>query len=604
MNEIFYLETSEEITSVIDRLRASSARMVSFVIPRGATIAQSIVNLKLLKRSAQELDKEISLVSNDRISRNLASQIGLTVYSKVSEAEKARPLEIAKPVDPKESEEIGNMPFKVNNYYKEKSKEEEDEDEEIQNELKSIAEAEKNEEEDKEPEEKSESHESSEEEVLEQKDDERETKGNILEIKMEKRPVVHHDEPKKLDHTPPRKTDEMNNSKPSFGHKPSAKKPKKLLLILGGIFGVIILSAAYLLLPSASVEVTLKTEEFSAEKTVTIDEKATSNDKEERIAKGKLLELEKEISKEYDATGTKDVGTKASGTLTFNNYDGVETAIAAGASIKSSSGVEFTVDQAISIPKATASVKPGGVLQTNPGTASGKVTAKDSGDKGNFPASTVYSVTGKTLVTAAGETTGGVSKIVKIVTENDIKNADASVKTDLNEFAKSDLDAIAKNEKLSIFDDCIKSDIQSSRASKNVNDESDKFEYTLKVKFSTIGFVKADLDELLISAVEKELGKNKMVVAPDKAEIAYNLTDKDSSDGKLTADAKIVGRSGEKLSEEEIKNKIKGKSLSSAEKVISENETVEDVKISMNPKFINQVPFFARNIKLLFGFTK
>ncbi|MEK7097467.1 MAG: hypothetical protein AAB906_01305, partial [Patescibacteria group bacterium] len=91
MNEIIYLEPSEEITSVIDKIRTLPGDSASFVIPRGATIAQSIVNLKLLKKSAEGMKKEISLVAIDRISRNLASQIGLTVYSKVSEAQKARP---------------------------------------------------------------------------------------------------------------------------------------------------------------------------------------------------------------------------------------------------------------------------------------------------------------------------------------------------------------------------------------------------------------------------------------------------------------------------------------------------------------------------------
>ena len=111
MNEIIYLENDEEITSVIDRLRKAKENSLALVIPRGGSLAQSIVNLKLLRKSAGEMGKEISLVSNDRISRNLASQIGLTVYSKASDAEKARPIKESPLPEPPKGD------FKVNSYY-------------------------------------------------------------------------------------------------------------------------------------------------------------------------------------------------------------------------------------------------------------------------------------------------------------------------------------------------------------------------------------------------------------------------------------------------------------------------------------------------------
>lgn len=103
MNEVIYLEPDEEITGVIDRLKKTEAQSVVLVIPRGAAILQSVVNLKLLKKEAEILGQEISLVTMDKVGRNLASQVGLTVYDDLKEP---KPVVAASPPPPKPEDTI------------------------------------------------------------------------------------------------------------------------------------------------------------------------------------------------------------------------------------------------------------------------------------------------------------------------------------------------------------------------------------------------------------------------------------------------------------------------------------------------------------------
>ncbi|MCL5410405.1 MAG: baseplate J/gp47 family protein [Patescibacteria group bacterium] len=585
MNEIIYLEPSEEITSVIDRLRAIPGSAVAFVIPRGATIAQSIVNLKLLKKSALEMEKEISLVATDRISRNLASQIGLTVYSKVSEAQKAKPVVEPEAISKEDnSADDDNSPFRVNNYYRNKDKEETEDDEAIKQELQAIAGDNEVEEDDK--------------------GEENEDDGEQVEIKKRTIKNTEDDdyqspENKKNDHP-----NEHERPKPKEEHRTNIKGSRKIVLIFGAIFALILAAGAYLFLPHATAKIQVKTESFNTSKEITIDRNAKANDVNKLVVQGRLIQSEKEVSKEFDATGTKDVGTKAAGTLSFSNNDGADSQVSAGTVVKSSGGVEFVLDQAISVPGATASVKPGGQVQINAGKVSGKVTAKDSGDKGNLPATTIYSVTGKPLLTAVGETTGGVSKVIKIVADSDITKAEASVKEESSSSAKNDLTDEAKKEKLSIFDDSVKTETISSSSSKNANDEADKFSYTIKLKSYAIGFVKSDLNDVLVKSSEKGLGKNKMIIEPEKAEITYTLVDSNIDSGIVKITAKIVGKAGQRLVEDTIKNQIKGKSIASAKQIIMSNENVEKVSIDLRFGLFQQVPFFAKNIKLIFGYEQ
>ncbi len=87
MEEILYLEPDEEITSVIDKLRQSKAVNIALVVPRGATLLQSVINLKLLLREAENLNKKIAIITSDKIGRNLAAQVGLIAYDSLKNQE-------------------------------------------------------------------------------------------------------------------------------------------------------------------------------------------------------------------------------------------------------------------------------------------------------------------------------------------------------------------------------------------------------------------------------------------------------------------------------------------------------------------------------------
>lgn len=77
MPQTFYIESDEEIISVIGRLRKSSAEENVFIFPKRALVLQSIVNLRLFQREAEKLGKKIIIVSQDEIGRMLAEKAGV-----------------------------------------------------------------------------------------------------------------------------------------------------------------------------------------------------------------------------------------------------------------------------------------------------------------------------------------------------------------------------------------------------------------------------------------------------------------------------------------------------------------------------------------------
>jgi hypothetical protein len=77
MPQTFYIESDEEIISVIGRLRSSASEENYFVFPKHALVLQSIVNLRLFQREAKKIGKKVVIVTQDEMGRMLARKAGM-----------------------------------------------------------------------------------------------------------------------------------------------------------------------------------------------------------------------------------------------------------------------------------------------------------------------------------------------------------------------------------------------------------------------------------------------------------------------------------------------------------------------------------------------
>ena len=74
-----YIDIDDEITSVIDKVISSKAKTVALVLPKRASVFQSVVNMKLLKRKSDQNGKKVILVTTESSLLPLAGATGLLV---------------------------------------------------------------------------------------------------------------------------------------------------------------------------------------------------------------------------------------------------------------------------------------------------------------------------------------------------------------------------------------------------------------------------------------------------------------------------------------------------------------------------------------------
>jgi hypothetical protein len=83
--KLLYVETDEEVTDLVDRLRDLSLEdEVTFVVPERARALQSAMSFRLLKRYAESYGKKVNLVSGDARLQAMALEAGFSTFPSMS----------------------------------------------------------------------------------------------------------------------------------------------------------------------------------------------------------------------------------------------------------------------------------------------------------------------------------------------------------------------------------------------------------------------------------------------------------------------------------------------------------------------------------------
>src|ERR1700749_4383407 len=82
--ETLYVDVDDEITAIIDKVGSAKGKVVALVLPKRCPVLQSVVNMKLLKRTADKAGKNLVLVTSEAGLMPLAGSVGLYVASSPS----------------------------------------------------------------------------------------------------------------------------------------------------------------------------------------------------------------------------------------------------------------------------------------------------------------------------------------------------------------------------------------------------------------------------------------------------------------------------------------------------------------------------------------
>lgn len=547
MDEILYLEADEEITSVVDKIKGLDAKSIGLVAPKGSTIVQSVVSLKLLKKQAEDLKKNIAIVTTDEVGRNLASRVGLPVFADTKSAEPLNILQedvpdVGEVVEIDMSEKATKLPkdFEVHRY---------DQNKEKQDEKVSEAPA-------------------------------RPTRAPQAPPPSTKRREFVQ---RPVSSAPAQSRAEIEAARPikAEAKAPQIKPPRKKTpwIIAGvGVIILIVLVGADLLLARLTVTIAIPADPLLDTAKVEVERDRAKTDLEKGIIPGTQVQKEQEFSEIFKSTGEKDAGEKASGTLTFKNESGVNENVDAGATVVASSGHEFTLLTSITVPKASLNPAGDKVL----GQAEGQVEAKEAGDGYNLSSSTSYTVMGKSKIAVSGGTSGGVTKVIKVVATADLSEAENS----LQEKGKVELlKSVAQNSGEKTIEGAEKIEVVSFASTKNANDEADEFKATAKVRLTTLTYKQENLEKVSLEQLRKKLKEGEGILATAEDVYETTVASSDINVGKVTLDVKVTTHTGPAIDLTEMAKKWRFQTITKIKQQASEIPAAQIRSIELWPQY-------------------
>lgn len=384
----------------------------------------------------------------------------------------------------------------------------------------------------------------------------------------------------------------FNIFKPLFGSRIMI-----LLVILAALL------TAYLFLVKASVTVFVEPKVLEKDAEVMADPGATSVDEAKEIIPGSIIETTQTGSDKGLASGSKQIGNPAKGKVVIYNKTNSALSLSQGATLSGNSS-KFTLDTSVQI--ASQSGGTDASQATEPGTSvSLGVTASNIGPDSNLPPGTLLSVGSYLQSQVAARVlddglSGGTSKTVTVVTDDDQQKLQAQVIDNLKHQAANNLQDKVKDKK--VIPEALTVVDAKYSFSKRVGDQATDFNLTATVHFKGTAYSETDLRTIVGKLVETNVPDGFSLDLGDSQTRAD--VEKVEKDGKLLFSAKFRANLLPKLDVNKIKGMIRGKSITGAADQLRSLDNVVGSEIKVSPSLptsfnrLYRLPLLDNNISI------
>lgn len=361
---------------------------------------------------------------------------------------------------------------------------------------------------------------------------------------------------------------------------------------------VIILAAlilAYLFLSRAQVIIFVEPKTLEKDTQVTADPTLKNIDEENKRIPGTIVETEVSGSEKASATGKKDIGENARGSVVIYNATSGPLSFKSGTILVADSGEKFTLNNNVSIASKSASAASPPTKSESTG-----ATAQSIGPDGNIPSDVELKVgsfqKSEVVAKSEGNFSGGTSKEVTVVTDSDQKKLLATLASNLRKQAQEKLQGKLQDKK--ILEEGLTEEIVKRSYNKNVNDQANEFSLNLTVRYKGIAYSEADLKTIVSKLVETNVDEGfELNLAETETQADVSKVEKD----KLIFLARFKAKLTPKIDEGEIKRKIRGKTPMEAAQILKSYENVLGSEIKINPPLptpLSRLSFWEGNIKV------
>lgn len=526
------IEKNEELGSILLKLENSKEKDIVFSIVEGAIMLQSIINLKILKKRAEELGKSVTIERSKE-------------ETPIVPGQDVRPRHFESKINAGNVEVGTEKGMHLNFGKKEGDFARKDKKMEVSNSVGRV------------------------------KMFDIVKKNETLVPSAAAKPVFEKREEKKI--STEKKYSELRSFAPQGGAKSRPQEfvretpkvgKKKILLpsVVSKAFYVFIfiviatsVVSAAMTLPKVKIDIKLKSDLREYDRSLKIDETAGNIDVDKEIIPAKKEEVNGEISESFPTTGKKHIVSKASGKITiYNEYSSSDQKIVATTRFLSKDGHMFRVEDNVTIPGFTrveGKDVPGEVTvdviadKAGEGFNIGPTSFTIPGYQGGMKYSTIYGRSSASM-------TGGADREAMYLSESDYITAKEKLVKEVRE--KNDMEILGKNvDPYILLEGTRKEDDIKIITDVKVGDVADKFKMTITIKEIGLFVSKNDINEIVDWKIKSETGQDVEIFGSETPpELEPTATDEN---GSIILPVKISRSVVAKIDVDKVKRDIYGK---------------------------------------------
>jgi hypothetical protein len=342
--------------------------------------------------------------------------------------------------------------------------------------------------------------------------------------------------------------------------KPSFLPGGKLiaLLVAGAVLVIIGLLFAFVwYFPKAEVTVMVESKDFDEEIRLLVDPNQAVLDEENRVLPGQVLETEVDGESSASTTGEKTVGDKAKGEVTVYNRTDSPKTFEAGTVIVGSGALEFNLDEEVKIASKTPDLSTG---VDKWGEAKVGATAAGIGAEYNLAGGAQFSFadypTSEFLAKNEGDLSGGTSRKIQAVSEEDQEDLLTELSEELKNSAEGELLAQAGPGQ-SLVKESILTEPISEDFDAEVDDEAQTLRLKLKAKVTGLAFKQEEFLNL-VALLMADSTPEGYQLKPDEMSSKFEI-EEENEDGSILFKTHVKANLLPALEPSEIAKNIKGK---------------------------------------------
>lgn len=516
--DVIYIDVEDDITAIIGKVKASKEKVVALVPPKRIGVLQSAVNLRLINRAAKQAEKHVALVTNNHALAALAAAASIPVAKNLQTKPELAEIPALVVDDGDDIIDGGDLPVGEHLRQAEETPEE--------------------------------------------------RRGAAMAAVLAEAP--------KAGDRPARPKVKNGPKVPNF----TTFRKKLFFIIIGAILLIGFMVWAIFFAPRATVIISAKTTSSDINMPVTVSSsKATSYD--DTVLKAESQQESEEKSVDFTATGKKDAGKKATGTVVFSTSD-AGTAIGgvtipAGTKLKDGSGNTFVTDEGVTLNTSNFNGQSVGI------------TAAENGSKYNAATGSMSGAPSNVSAEIDGATSGGVTKMVTIVSQSDIQKAKQEIADEETDEIRDQLTKKFTNNELIITEsfDITYDDVEVSPAE---GKEAETATLTTKVTYILKAVSRDELKTFLEGHMKKELEGRDDQRVYDSGNQKAVFEDVTTTGKTLKANLVATAQVGPKIEDNDIKQEVKGKRYGEIQQSLEAIQGVDSVDVKFFPFWVSSVP--------------